>query len=156
MWDSAAEAKRWLRQAENDLEFARLGLREGFFSQACFLTQQSAEKAVKAIAYGLGERTVLGHSVLVLADRYKDRVPELDALRGEAGILDQYYIPYRPAAALPAVTAAASVTMNIRKPCSMRSAMSSTPAVIPHGTPWAWQAANTRWIAASTASMSPS
>ena len=64
--------------------------------------------------------------------------------------------PYRPAAALPAVTAAASVTMNIRKPCSMRSAMSSTPAVIPHGTPWAWQAANTRWIAASTASMSPS
>ncbi len=101
MWDSAAEAKRWLRQAENDLEFARLGLREGFFSQACFLAQQSAEKAVKAIAYGLGERTVLGHSILVLADRYKNRVPELDALRGEAGILDQYYIPTRYPNGLP-------------------------------------------------------
>ncbi len=60
MWDSAAEAKRWLRQAENDLEFARLGLREGFFSQACFLAQQSAEKAVKAIGYALAR---ISHTV---------------------------------------------------------------------------------------------
>ena len=37
MWDSRAEADRWLKQAENDLEFARLGLREGFFAQVCFL-----------------------------------------------------------------------------------------------------------------------
>ncbi len=101
MWDSAAEAKRWLRQAENDLEFARLGLREGFFSQACFLAQQSAEKAVKAIGYALGERTVLGHSILVLADRYGDSVPDLGALRAEAGILDQYYIPTRYPNGLP-------------------------------------------------------
>ena len=51
MWDSRTEADRWLKQAENDLEFARLGLREGFFAQVCFLAQQSAEKAVKAIGY---------------------------------------------------------------------------------------------------------
>ena len=61
MWDSRSEAERWLKQAENDLDFARLGLREGFHAQVCFLTQQSAEKAVKAIGYLLGERTVLGH-----------------------------------------------------------------------------------------------
>lgn len=101
MWDSAAEAKRWLGQARNDLEFARLGLREGFFSQVCFLAQQSGEKGVKAIAYALGERTVLGHSILVLADRYADRVPGLRALREVAGILDQYYIPARYPNGLP-------------------------------------------------------
>ena len=101
MWDSRAEANRWLKQAENDIEFARLGLREEFFSQVCFLAQQSAEKSVKAIGYLLGERTVLGHSVVVLADRYSDRVPELAGLQDDAGILDQYYIPTRYPNGLP-------------------------------------------------------
>jgi len=101
MWDSRAEADRWLKQAENDLDFARLGLREGFHSQVCFLAQQSAEKAVKAIGYLLGERAVMGHSVAVLAGRYADRVPGLADLRDEAGILDQYYIPTRYPNGLP-------------------------------------------------------
>lgn len=34
MKDSQREAERWLRQAENDLEFARLGLGAGFFALA--------------------------------------------------------------------------------------------------------------------------
>ncbi len=101
MWDSRAEADRWLKQAENDLDFARLGLREGFHAQVCFLAQQSAEKAVKAIGYLLGERTVLGHSVAVLAERYAERVPELTDLRDHAGVLDQYYIPTRYPNGLP-------------------------------------------------------
>lgn len=101
MWDSRAEADRWLKQAENDLEFARLGLREGFYSQVCFLAQQSAEKAAKAIGYLLGERTVLGHSVAVLADRYAERVPDLKDLMDDAGALDQYYIPTRYPNGLP-------------------------------------------------------
>ena len=101
MWDSEAEADRWLKQAENDIEFARLGLREGFFSQVCFLAQQSAEKAVKAIGYMLGERTVLGHSVAVLTNRYAERVQELADLRADAGVLDQYYIPTRYPNGLP-------------------------------------------------------
>lgn len=101
MWDSSAEADRWLKQAENDLEFARLGLREGFFAQVCFLAQQSAEKAVKAVGYLLGERTVLGHSVAVLVDRYAERAPRLSDLRDDAGVLDQYYIPTRYPNGLP-------------------------------------------------------
>ena len=101
MWDSRAEADRWLKQAANDLDFARVGLREGFHSQVCFLAQQSAEKAVKAIGYLLGERTVLGHSVAVLADRYAEHVPSLGDLRDDAGILDQYYIPTRYPNGLP-------------------------------------------------------
>ena len=101
MWDSRAEADRWLKQAENDLDFARLGMREGFHAQACFVAQQSAEKAVKAIGYLLGERTVLGHSVAVLSKRFAGHVPELANLRDDAGILDQYYIPTRYPNGLP-------------------------------------------------------
>ncbi len=101
MWDSHAEADRWLRQAANDLEFGRLGMREGYYSQTCFLAQQCAEKAVKAIGYSLGNRTVLGHSATVLADRYSADVPELVGLRPDAAILDQYYIPTRYPDGLP-------------------------------------------------------
>ena len=64
MWDARAEAERWRRQAANDLAFARVALREEFHAQACFIAQQASEKAVKAVAYGLGERTVIGHSLV--------------------------------------------------------------------------------------------
>lgn len=58
-----AEARRWLAQAENDLAFAELGLREGFFAQTCFICQQAAEKALKALCYLRGDRVVLGDSL---------------------------------------------------------------------------------------------
>jgi HEPN domain-containing protein len=95
MRDERGEAERWLRQAENDLEFGRLALREGYFAQACFIAQQTAEKGVKAIAYGAGHRTVLGHSLVELTDRQREQVPDLASLREIAGILDQYYVPTR-------------------------------------------------------------
>ncbi len=95
MWDAKAEAERWRRQAANDLAFARVALREGFHAQACFIAQQASEKAAKAVAYGLGERNVLGRSLVTLISRYAERVPELDDLRKLAGILDQYYVPTR-------------------------------------------------------------
>ena len=95
MWDARAEAERWRRQAANDLAFARVAVREGFYAQACFIAQQAAEKAVKAIAYGLGERAVIGHSLVTLVSRYGDRASELNELREPAGILDQYYVSTR-------------------------------------------------------------
>lgn len=101
MKDSTGEAERWLRQAEHDLEFARMALREGFFSQACFIAQQAAEKALKALLYHRGERVVLGHSLMELLERLRDQVSWVDALREAAGILDQYYVPTRYPNGLP-------------------------------------------------------
>lgn len=104
MWDSAAEAERWWLQADNDLGFARIALREAYYHQACFTAQQAAEKAVKAVGYHLGDRTVLGRSVAGLVDRYQDRVPALAELRPASGVLDLYYIPSRYPNGLPGGT----------------------------------------------------
>ncbi len=101
MWDSRAEADRWLRQAENDLAHARHSARGCYFSQTCFVAQQVAEKAVKAMAYSLGDRTVLGHSVAALIDRYAERAPGLEKLRNAGALLDLYYIPTRYPNGLP-------------------------------------------------------
>ena len=101
MRDSRAEAQRWLRQAENDLAFGELALREGFFAQACFVAQQTAEKALKSIAYGRGERLVIGHSIVELAGGLTAAHPELAKLRERAGLLDQYYVATRYPNGLP-------------------------------------------------------
>ncbi len=100
------EAERWLRQAESDLAFAALGAREGFPAQACFTSQQAAEKAVKAVLYLSGARFVPGHSVVELLDRAAAAVADADAaplrrLQDSARQLDQYYIPTRYPNGLP-------------------------------------------------------
>jgi HEPN domain-containing protein len=96
--EAKAEGLRWLRQAENDLSYASLGLREGFFAQACFLCQQICEKALKAIHYGqLQKRVVFGHSLVQLASE----LPLIGDLREELAVLDQYYVPTRYPNGLP-------------------------------------------------------
>ena len=63
MRDSHGEGLRWLRQAEHDLAFGRLAVREGFYAQACFVAQQTAEKAAKA-----GKKEDIARRDLLLAD----------------------------------------------------------------------------------------
>ena len=99
--DPTAEATRWILQAENDLAFAQLGLREGYYSQACFLSQQSAEKALKSVAYGRGDRFVVGHSLQELLNGLVSTYGEMESLREAACRLDQYYVATRYPDALP-------------------------------------------------------
>lgn len=101
MKDSPGEARRWFDEAGSDLAFARIGHREGFHSKVCFLCQQAAEKALKALAYGDGERYVPGHSLQDLVDRLVSRHPDLESLRDLCRLLDQYYVPTRYPNALP-------------------------------------------------------
>ena len=95
------EAMRWLRQAENDLAFAELGAREGFHAQACFTSQQAAEKALKAVHYLSGARYVPGHSLVELLDTVEVSTGSFCGLVDSARQLDQYYIPTRYPNALP-------------------------------------------------------
>ncbi len=89
------EAERWLQQAEADLGWARHLAEQGAHHLACFLSQQVAEKALKAILYGDGEEIVLGHSVERLGERASRTHPELEGRRQGWGILDTYYITAR-------------------------------------------------------------
>jgi len=95
MNNNASEGQRWLAQAKYDLNAADLNRREGFPEVACFLAQQSAEKALKAFLYTRGERPVIGHATHRLVQAcaaYEAAFGDfLDACRQ----LDQYYIPTR-------------------------------------------------------------
>lgn len=99
---SEEEARRWLAQARNDLEFVRWVLeQQQFYDKGCFIAQQAAEKAVKAILYRDGARTAIGHSVAELLERAVRRRPELADLREAARRLDRFYIPTRYPNGLP-------------------------------------------------------
>ena len=96
-----AEGRRWLVQAENDLRFAELASRERFFAQACFNSQQAAEKALKAFLYARGAEQVMGHSVADLAAECARREPEFAELKERAAPLDQFYLSTRYPNSLP-------------------------------------------------------
>ena len=98
--ESREEGMRWLMQAEQDLDDARYSFQGKRFNLACFLSQQAAEKAVKAFIYAQGEEIVLGHSVANLLKHALRYNPDLEEILG-AGGLDKYYIPTRYPNGLP-------------------------------------------------------
>ena len=95
MRDPAAEGRRWLEAAREDLAYARHATSGGHHAPACFFAQQAAEKAVKAVHYGRGARVVVGHNVRALVERLEPREPRLDALLDAARELDLLYVPTR-------------------------------------------------------------
>lgn len=99
--DPKAEGLRWLRQAERDLDDAEYSLAGRRYNLACFLCQQTAEKALKAILYARGAEQVLGHSVADLATECANLDDEFRALKPKAAPLDHYYVPTRYPNSLP-------------------------------------------------------
>jgi HEPN domain-containing protein len=99
--DPRLEGRRWLAQAENDLAFAILASREGYFAQACFNAQQAAEKALKAVLYSHGAEQVFGHSVADLAAECANLDTEFGRLVSRAAPLDQFYVATRYPNSLP-------------------------------------------------------
>ena len=88
----------WLRQAENDLEWARHSMNGGFYSQTCFISQQSGEKALKALCYHKGFDIIKTHSQLQII-RALGINGEMEKIAKE---LDLYYISGRYPDAFPA------------------------------------------------------
>ncbi len=95
------EGLRWLEQAEDDLRWAKHLRDAGGYGIACFLAQQVAEKALKALLYHQGEELVLGHSVRDLCERAAAAVPDIADKCQRWGALDGYYLPTRYPDALP-------------------------------------------------------
>jgi HEPN domain-containing protein len=98
---SRETALRWRRQAEHDLEIARGHQEHGDYSDACFMAEQAAQKALKAFLIGQGQRSVPLHSVARLAEQCTQIDPDFAVHIAPGRILDQYYIPTRYPDALP-------------------------------------------------------
>lgn len=89
--DNMNRAKDWFSQAENDLLWAEDTLKAKRFAQACFVAQQVAEKALKALALAQGYDSVRSHSILkITRSLHINGEIEMMAKR-----LDQYYISAR-------------------------------------------------------------
>lgn len=104
--DPGAEGRRWVAQAADDLDTARLLAENDRNAVACFVSQQTAEKALKAMLYAHGADVVLGHSVAVLCREVAQLLPHLAGQCGAWSTLDQHYIPSRYPDALPGSTPA--------------------------------------------------
>lgn len=90
----AERSKDWIKQAERDLDSAKVQLKEGFFEWASFISQQAAEKAVKAVYQKLGGES-WGHSVTDLLKGLQEKVTIPGELIDKAKHLDRFYIPAR-------------------------------------------------------------
>lgn len=95
------EGQRWLRQAREDLRWARHLAEQGAYYLACFLAQQVTEKALKAFLYAQGEEIVLGHSVERLCAAAAAFEPAFRVQGRSWSILDGYYVPTRYPNGLP-------------------------------------------------------
>lgn len=84
----------WMKQAERDLEKAKMDLKWQYFEWACFTAHQAAEKALKAVYYKLGAE-VRGHSIVDLLKGLKGKAKANGDLMDGAKYLDRYYIPTR-------------------------------------------------------------
>ena len=84
----------WLDQARGDLDHARSVVQTEFFDWACFSSQQSAEKAVKAVYQKLGAEA-WGHTVGDLLQGLAQVQPVDPDLIERGKDLDKAYIPAR-------------------------------------------------------------
>lgn len=84
----------WMKQAKRDLENAKYELKGEFNEWACFISQQAAEKTVKAVFQKLGAEA-FGHSVAGLLQRLPADFKLGTDLLDMAKELDKAYVPTR-------------------------------------------------------------
>lgn len=101
MNNNEREAVRWYLQGAKDSKSAERSARAGDFEVSCFLFQQAAEKILKAFLYLQGERVVMGHSTLKLAQRCQQYASEFQSLAEPCILLDALYLPTRYPFAVP-------------------------------------------------------
>mgnify|MGYP003337269995 CR=1 FL=1 len=82
----------WLRQATDDLRAARLLQGGGQAAQACFLSQQVGEKAIKALL-AADDRDLRSHSLGALLRELGEEPAQ--RWQQQARVLDKLYAPTR-------------------------------------------------------------
>lgn len=104
------ESERWFEQAEDDINAASALLSVNKFAQACFLSQQAAEKSLMAVGYRL-DIDPWGHSCTKLIQSFPEEERQsFSEVEDEAKALDKLYIPTRYPDALAELTPAEAFT----------------------------------------------
>jgi len=87
----------WIKYAESDLKLARLAQDNGEVlpAQICFHTQQSVEKALKAVLIVCGIDFPLTHDIEVLLELADQNRIELPPELANAGLLTPYAVETR-------------------------------------------------------------
>ena len=87
-------SRDWINQAEKDLKVAEELMKDESFEWSCFVAQQAAEKAVRAVFQKLNA-AAWGHSIFDLMRILSKKVVVNDDLLNCARSLDKYYVPTR-------------------------------------------------------------
>jgi len=89
------EANLWLKQAESDFSILNTILNAGKFDLVCFLSQQVAEKALKAYLLFQGEEFITSHSIAKLCDLCSNFDKKFLSLKKKIKGLTPYYVEAR-------------------------------------------------------------
>lgn len=98
-----ADVKSWLDRAKDDLRFAKSGAEEGFYPQCCFISQQVAEKALKALIYSKEPKfeaqelkKLRTHKLPLLLKKIESGgIKVSEDIKLSSKVLDRYYLPTR-------------------------------------------------------------
>ncbi len=87
----------WIREAEEDLDSARILHEHGKYRGACYHSQQSVEKVLKALIIEKGRRPERTHDIVELANAVRQGGWPLDFAVDEAVFLNSVYRSRYPA-----------------------------------------------------------
>ena len=96
-----SDSDRWMSQAQHDLAAAEHAASGDFHALACFLCQQSAEKAVAGYLFARGAEHIWGHALADLCEDAMQLDKSFDVIKSVAMLLDKYYLPTRYPTGLP-------------------------------------------------------
>jgi len=88
-------ADQWFKRAGDDLLWAKFSLKNKFFGGACFLSQQIAEKTLKAYLFSQEKKLLKTHNLIQLLKFAKDCDSEFNQMFENCKILNSYYTDTR-------------------------------------------------------------
>ncbi len=89
------EYKRWLRQAEEDLNWAKQSINSSIYYGACFASQQAAEKALKGFLLKKKRPLRKIHDLVAVLEDCLAIDSAFEELRDYVKVLFPYYIETR-------------------------------------------------------------
>lgn len=87
--------QKWLKKVEEDELSTKAVLKEGSPSTGCFLSQQMAEKALKALLVYRNKDFPKIHDLTVLAKLIEPIAPEIENHKEDIKLLGRYYVETR-------------------------------------------------------------